>query len=132
MALTHEDLLASAEAEVTSIEAADAAPLRTDPDTVFVDIRDVRELDRDGMIPGARHAPRGMLEFWISKASPYHKPWLAEDKTYIFYCASGWRSLLAAQVAQKMGLRSMSLRGGYSGWKKSGLETGEREKTPEL
>ncbi|MEZ5947482.1 MAG: hypothetical protein R3C04_11655 [Hyphomonas sp.] len=68
MALTHEDLLAAAEAEVTSIEAR--APLRTDADTVFVDIRDVRELDRDGMIPGARHAPRGMLEFWINRRAP--------------------------------------------------------------
>ncbi|MEZ5997419.1 MAG: rhodanese-like domain-containing protein [Hyphomonas sp.] len=132
MALSHEDLLAAAEADVTSIEVADAAPLRDDPATVFVDIRDVRELERDGMIPGARHAPRGMLEFWISASSPYHKPWLAEDKTYIFYCASGWRSLLAAQVAQKMGVRSMSLRGGFSGWKKAGQEVGTREPKPGL
>ncbi|MBE2278580.1 MAG: rhodanese-like domain-containing protein, partial [Rhodobacteraceae bacterium] len=64
--------------------------------------------------------PRGMLEFWIDPESPYHKPWFAEDKTFVFYCASGWRSLLAAEVAQQMGLRSASLRGGFSGWKKAG------------
>ncbi|MCB9962201.1 MAG: rhodanese-like domain-containing protein [Hyphomonas sp.] len=131
MAFTHEDLLAAAEAEVTSIEVAEAAARRDDPDTVIVDIRDVRELERDGMIPGARHAPRGMLEFWISPGSPYFKPWLAEEKTYVFYCASGWRSLLATQVAQKMGLKCLNLRGGFSAWKKSGQEVAQREKKPE-
>jgi rhodanese-related sulfurtransferase len=98
-----------------------------DEDTVFVDIRDVRELERDGLIPGAKHAPRGMLEFWIDPESPYHKPWFAEDKSYLFYCASGWRSLLATQVAQEMGLKAASLTGGFGDWKRAGLPVEERK-----
>ncbi len=132
MALTHMDLLAEAEAEVRSVEQDEAEAAHADAGTVFIDIRDVRELERDGMIPGARHAPRGMLEFWISKDSPYHKPWLAEEKTYVFYCASGWRSLLAAQVAQRMGLDARSLRGGFSGWKSAGREVAARAPQPGL
>lgn len=132
MALTHEDLLAEAEREVRSVEPDEAEATHADAGTVFVDIRDVRELERDGMIPGARHAPRGMLEFWISAGSPYHKPWLTEERTYVFYCASGWRSLLAAQVAQRMGLDARSLRGGFSGWKKAGRDVAERKPKPGL
>jgi rhodanese-related sulfurtransferase len=120
MAIGIKELLAEAEAEVRSVEIDEAETLHEDPNVLFVDIRDVRELERDGMITGASHAPRGMLEFWIDKDSPYFKPWLAEDKLYVFYCASGWRSLLATQVAQRMGLKCASLRGGYSGWKKAG------------
>ncbi len=124
MALGYKDLLARADAAVTSLEPAD---IGRDPGLVLVDIRDVRELQREGMIPGAHHAPRGMLEFWIDPASPYHKPWFAEDKTFVFYCASGWRSLLAAEVAQQMGLRCASLRGGFSGWKAAGLPVAPRD-----
>jgi rhodanese-related sulfurtransferase len=98
-----------------------------DADVVFVDIRDVRELEREGFIPGAKHAPRGMLEFWIDPESPYHKPWFAEDKTFVFYCASGWRSLLATQVAQEMGLKAASLTGGFGDWKRAGLPVEERK-----
>ena len=117
MAVGYKELLANAEAEVTSIEVDAAAAQADDPGFVFVDIRDPRELDRDGLIPNAKRAPRGMLEFWIDPDSPYHKPWFAEDKTFVFYCASGWRSLLAAQVAQQMGLRCVSLRGGFAAWR---------------
>lgn len=124
MALGYKDLLARADAAVTSLEPAG---IGRDPGLVLVDIRDVRELQREGMIPGAHHAPRGMLEFWIDPASPYHKPWFAEDKTFVFYCASGWRSLLAAEVAQQMGLRCASLRGGFSGWKAAGLPVAPRD-----
>lgn len=120
MTIGIKELLAEAEAEVRSVEIDEAETLHEDPNVLFVDIRDVRELERDGMITGASHAPRGMLEFWIDKDSPYFKPWLAEDKLYVFYCASGWRSLLATQVAQRMGLKCASLRGGYSDWKKAG------------
>lgn len=127
MAVGIKELMARAEAEVRSVSNEEARPLMEDADTVFVDIRDVRELERDGLIPGARHAPRGMLEFWIDPESPYHKEWLAEDKTFVFYCASGWRSLLATQVAQEMGLRSASLTGGFGDWKRAGLPVAERK-----
>ncbi len=120
MAKGYKEMLAEADALVASVEAVEMAALPKDSDVVLVDIRDPRELEREGMIAGAFHAPRGMLEFWIDPESPYHKPAFAQDKTFVFYCASGWRSLLAARLAQEMGLRARSLRGGFSGWKSAG------------
>ncbi len=112
--------LEDAEAEVTSIEVEALAARVEAVDIVLIDVRDIRELQRDGKIPHARHAPRGMLEFWIDPESPYHKPYFAEDKTFVFYCASGWRSLLAAQTAQRMGIKAMSLLGGFKAWQEQG------------
>ncbi len=92
-----------------------------DESVVIVDIRDVRELQREGKIPGSFHCPRGMLEFWIDPASPYHKDIFAQDKKYVFHCASGWRSALATEVAQRMGLKPVAhIESGFSGWKKAG------------
>lgn len=122
----YKEMLAEADAIVQSVSVAQAAEALDDPQAVLVDIRDPRELEREGMIPDAFHAPRGMLEFWIDPESPYHKPRFAEDKTYIFYCASGWRSLLAAKLAQEMGLKAQSLRGGFGEWKKSGHAVAEK------
>ncbi|WP_041527156.1 rhodanese-like domain-containing protein [Paracoccus aminophilus] len=126
MAKGYKDMLAEADALVHSVTPEETGP-RPAADLVLVDIRDPRELAREGMIPGAFHAPRGMLEFWIDPESPYHKPRFAEGKTYVFYCASGWRSLLAARLAQEMGLEARSLRGGFTAWKAAGLpvETSE-------
>jgi rhodanese-related sulfurtransferase len=88
---------------------------------VIIDIRDVRELQRDGKIPGSFHCPRGMLEFWIDPSSPYHKDVFAQDKKFVFHCASGWRSALATQVAQRMGLKPVAhIESGFTGWKKAG------------
>lgn len=120
MAKSYKDMLAEADAVVRSVTVDEIAPRFDAPDTVMVDVRDPRELEREGMVPDAFRAPRGMLEFWIDPESPYHKQKFAEDKTFVFYCASGWRSLLAAQVAQEMGLDARSLRGGFSEWKKAG------------
>jgi rhodanese-related sulfurtransferase len=119
MAIGYKQLLAEADAEVTSLSVEEAAAQLDNPDLVFVDIRDPRELERDGLIPGARHAPRGMLEFWIDPESPYHKDWFASGQRFVFYCASGWRSLLAAQIAQRMGLHAASLRGGFGDWRRA-------------
>ncbi|MCA0920056.1 rhodanese-like domain-containing protein [Pseudooceanicola nanhaiensis] len=127
MPLGYKQMLEEADAAVTSFSPIDALALKEDPAVVFVDIRDPRELEREGMIPGAKHAPRGMLEFWIDPESPYHKEWFAEDRTFLFYCASGWRSLLAAKLAQDMGLRAASLRGGFGDWKRAGQPTAERK-----
>ncbi len=90
-------------------------------DVVFVDLRDVRELEREGMIPGAFHCPRGMLEFWLDPDSPYHKDVFAQDKEFVFYCNGAWRSALAADVAQQMGLESVcEMEGGFTAWKSAG------------
>ena len=89
-------------------------------DTVLVDIRDIRELQREGKVPGAFHCPRGMLEFWIDPQSPYHKPIFADDKKFVFFCAGGLRSALAAQTAQHMGLKPVAhIEGGFGVWKKA-------------
>lgn len=127
MAKGYKDMLAEADALVQSLSVAEMERLRDDPQVVLVDIRDPRELAREGMIPDAFHAPRGMLEFWIDPESPYHKPRFAEGKTYVFYCASGWRSLLAARLAQDMGLSAQSLRGGFGEWKRAGLPVAARD-----
>ena len=113
---TVEMLVNEAKSEINSISVDDAYERQKSGAAVLIDIRDIRELQRDGRIDGAFHAPRGMLEFWIDPASPYHKPYFAEDKLFVFYCASGWRSLLATEVAQSMGLRCASLRGGFTAW----------------
>lgn len=117
----YKDLIDAANREVETLPVADAIALVGDANTVFVDIRDVRELDREGRIPGAFHCPRGMLEFWIDPASPYHKPVFAEDKRFVFFCASAWRSALATQIAQRMGLKPVAhIEGGFTAWKKAG------------
>jgi rhodanese-related sulfurtransferase len=114
-------LLDEANAKVETIPAAEAVGLVGRDDVVFVDLRDPRELDREGRLPGAVHCPRGMLEFWIDPESPYHKPVFAEDKRFVFFCAGGWRSALAAAAAQDMGLRPVAhLGGGFSAWKVEG------------
>lgn len=114
-----------------SIEAARAR--LGDATTVFVDIRDVRELEREGMIPGAFHAPRGMLEFWVDPESPYFKPVFGEDKTFILYCQADWRGVLAAATLADMGMTNvLHLEGGFGEWRKAGAPTGpkpEKKKT---
>jgi rhodanese-related sulfurtransferase len=123
-------LLAEAEAMVETIPAADAIALAGRDDTVIVDLRDPRELEREGRVPGAFHCPRGMLEFWIDPESPYHKPVFAQDKRFVFLCGGGWRSALAAQVATVMGLKPVAhVGGGLAAWKKAGgpVETGPAE-----
>jgi rhodanese-related sulfurtransferase len=113
-------LLAEANAVVEALTPEDAKALLNDPDVVFVDLRDIRELSREGFIPGSFHAPRGMLEFWVDPESPYHKPIFASGKRFVFYCHSGWRSALATQAMQQMGLgRVCHLEGGLSAWKKA-------------
>ncbi|MGR3270237.1 rhodanese-like domain-containing protein [Thalassococcus profundi] len=120
MVLGYKDMLAEAESQVASVNVTEAAELLGSEEITLVDIRDIRELEREGLVPGSKHAPRGMLEFWIDPQSPYHKPWFAEDRTFVFYCASGWRSLLAAETAQRMGLKTASLRGGFTAWREAG------------
>lgn len=117
-------LLAEANAEITTLPADAALGLHGDEGVVFVDLRDPREIAREGRIPGAFSCPRGMLEFWIDPESPYAKPVFAEAKRFVFYCASGWRSALAAKTAQDMGLANVAhIGGGYTAWKDTGGPT---------
>ena len=125
----YKQLLEEANQRIETIPAQQALSLKDDPDTLFVDIRDVRELERDGMIPGAYHAPRGMLEFWVDPESPYHKDVFASGKRFVLYCASGWRSALATDALKQMGLdRVAHIEGGFNGWKQAGGATAERPK----
>ena len=124
-------MLAEAEAAIETLPAPDAAKLHGNPNVVFVDLRDPREIEREGRIPGAFHCTRGMLEFWIDPDSPYHKPIFAEDKRFVFYCAGGWRSALAAKTAHDMGLEKVAhVGGGFGAWRETGgaTETVERRK----
>jgi len=114
-------LVEAAEHEIETVTVDQARTLHGGGEAVFVDIRDIRELNRDGRVPGAFHCPRGMLEFWIDPESHYHKPIFAEDKKFIFFCAGGLRSALAAQTAHRMGLRPVAhLRGGFAAWRAAG------------
>ncbi len=119
--LGYRALVDAAEREVEKVPAADAVALAAAGEVVLVDIRDIRELKREGRVPGAFHCPRGMLEFWIDPESPYHKPVFAEDKRFLFFCAGALRSALAAQTAQRMGLQPVGhIAGGFKGWKEAG------------
>jgi rhodanese-related sulfurtransferase len=114
-------LLEEANARIETLSPADAIRLVGRDDVVFVDLRDPRELEREGRMPGAFHCPRGMLEFWIDPESPYHKPVFAEDKKFVFFCAGGWRSALSAATAQEMGLKPVAhIDGGFGKWKEAG------------
>ena len=120
----YKELLAEADAVVETLQAAQALALQGDPGVVFVDLRDPREIQREGRIPGAFACPRGRLEFWIDPDSPYAKPVFQEKKRFLFYCASGWRSALAARTAQEMGLEGVAhLGGGITAWKQAGGPT---------
>lgn len=115
-------LVESASREITTLSLDEVRAAMDDPDTVIVDIRDVRELWREGKIPGALHSPRGMNEFWIDPASPYHKPVYASGKRFVLYCAGAWRSALEAKMFQDMGLtRVAHMAEGFTGWKAAGM-----------
>jgi rhodanese-related sulfurtransferase len=114
-------LLAEAEAEIETLPVERALRLHGDGGVVFVDLRDPREIRREGRIPGSFSCPRGMLEFWVDPESPYAKPVFAEPRRFLFYCASGWRSALAAKAVQDMGLPDVAhVGGGYTAWRKAG------------
>ena len=114
------EMVADANKEITTIPISDALNLVDSPNHVIVDLRDIRELQRGGKIPGAFSCPRGMLEFWIDPTSPYHKEIFNQDKTYVFYCASAWRSALSTKLAQDMGLAPVAhIEGGFAAWTKA-------------
>jgi len=122
-------MVADARARIKEVETVDAIKSVDDPDVVIVDIRDIRERQRSGYIPGSVHAPRGMIEFWVDPDSPYFKDVFGQaDKTYLFHCASGWRSALTVATLQDMGFEAAHLREGFSTWEAQGGPV-EREDT---
>ena len=129
MKISAKQLVEDAEKEIQTLSATEAIERLGAADVVMVDLRDIRELGREGKIPEAVHAPRGMLEFWVDPDSPYHKPKFAEDKTFVFYCQSGWRSALATQAVQRMGMEKVChIGGGFKAWKEAGGQIEEAAK----
>lgn len=119
--MTAAQMVSKARARVEEIETIDLISKLGDPDVVIVDIRDVRERQRSGFIPGSVHAPRGMIEFWVDPDSPYFKEVFAQDgKKYVFHCASGWRSAITTATLQDMGFEAAHLKEGFSTWEKQG------------
>lgn len=118
--VTAADMVAAARKRIEEIETKDLIALVSDPNVVIVDIRDIRERQHSGFIPGSFHAPRGMIEFWVDPDSPYFKEIFAEDKKFIFHCASGWRSALTVATLQDMGFEAAHLKEGFSTWEKFG------------
>ncbi|MGV8897696.1 MAG: rhodanese-like domain-containing protein [Burkholderiaceae bacterium] len=124
----YKDLVDEAMSEIKTYTVQQAQAKLADPDVQLVDIRDVRELERDGIVPGAFHAPRGMIEFWVDPASPYYKPIFGTPKEFIFFCAGGLRSALTTKTVQDMGLESVAhIEGGFAAWKAAGAPTGVKE-----
>ena len=123
------ELIAAAETEIETIDAKTAMNMQSDDNVVIVDLRDVREIQREGRIPGSFHAPRGMLEFWVDPDSPYHKDIFASGKKFVFHCASGWRSALATKAVQDMGLPSVChIGGGFKAWQEAEGDVEQVEK----
>lgn len=126
---TAADMVAEARNRIEEMETTDLIAMVGDPNVVIVDIRDVRERQHSGYIPGSFHAPRGMIEFWVDPDSPYFKEVFADDKKFVFHCASGWRSALTVATLQDMGFEAAHLKEGFSTWEKQGgpVEKPQRE-----
>ena len=120
-------MVAEAEARIRTYSVQQVRDKLADPRVQLVDLRDVRELEREGVIPGAFHAPRGMIEFWIDPESPYFKPVFGEEREFIFFCAAGWRSALTTDTVQRMGLAPVAhIDGGFTAWKAAGAPVAEK------
>jgi len=117
---TAAQMVADARARIEEIETVDAIAMVDDPAVQIVDLRDPRERERTGFIPGSFHCPRGMLEFWVDPDSPYFKEIFAEDKKFVFHCASGWRSAISVATLKDMGFDAAHLKDGFGSWEKAG------------
>ncbi len=114
--ISAQQMVAAAKQKIVEIPVNQALKCLGDANTVFVDIRDIRERERTGYIPGSLHCPRGMVEFWVDPESPYFKKDFAENKHFIFYCASGWRSALTVATLTDMGFQASHITEGFQGW----------------
>jgi rhodanese-related sulfurtransferase len=118
--ISAETMVANARARIEEIETLDAIAMVGDPTVQIVDLRDPRERERTGFIPGSFHCPRGMLEFWVDPDSPYFKDVFAKDKKFVFHCASGWRSAISVATLQDMGFDAAHIKEGFGAWAKAG------------
>ena len=124
-------LVEAAEREIETLSVERRVTLHGRDDVVFVDLRDIRELSREGRVPGAFHCPRGMLEFWIDPESKYHKPLFAEDKRFVFFCAARPALGAGAQTAQRMGLKPVAhIAGGFGAGRKPAARSRRRAEKP--
>ena len=117
---TSAQMVADARTRIEEIETAELIAMVDDPTVQIVDLRDPRERERTGFIPGSFHCPRGMLEFWVDPDSPYFKDIFAEDRKFVFHCASGWRSAISVDTLNDMGFQAAHLKDGFSDWVKLG------------
>jgi rhodanese-related sulfurtransferase len=131
MRKTAQDLVNEAMSVVTTIGVAEAQKRQAEG-ALVVDLRDVRELEREGLAQGAFNAPRGLLEFWVDDTCTYHHKQFADrDKPYVLYCAMGWRSALAAKTMQEMGFtRVAHIEGGFKAWREAGAPVEQKAKKP--
>ena len=123
-------LVDDASTRIRTLSVTEAAAKLDDPSVLFVDLRDLRELEREGMVPGAFHATRGMLEFWVDPESPYYKPVFGEGRELVLYCGGGWRSALAADTLATMGFTTdevAHIDGGFAAWKAADLPVVAKE-----
>ncbi|NCV52575.1 MAG: rhodanese-like domain-containing protein [Gammaproteobacteria bacterium] len=120
LTISSAELVARAKQQIKEISSSEAIALHNDSEIVIVDIRDVRERQREGFIPNSIHAPRGMIEFWVDPGSPYFKDIFAEPKRFIFHCASGWRSALTVATLHEMGFEAEHIEDGFKGWVSNG------------
>jgi rhodanese-related sulfurtransferase len=120
LTISSAELVAHAKQQIKEISSSEAIALHNDSEIVIVDIRDVRERQREGFIPNSIHAPRGMIEFWVDPGSPYFKDIFAEPKRFIFHCASGWRSALTVATLHEMGFEAEHIEDGFKGWVSNG------------
>ena len=120
LTISSAELVARAKQQIKEISSSEAISLHNDSEVVIVDIRDVRERQREGFIPNSIHAPRGMIEFWVDPSSPYFKDIFAESKRFIFHCASGWRSALTVATLHEMGFEAEHIEDGFKGWVSNG------------
>lgn len=122
------ELAEQAQTEIKSMTVSETLPRYGGNDLVFVDVRDIREMEKDGTIKGAQHAPRGMIEFWFDPDSPYHRDIYGDaDKTYVLFCNAEWRSALCAKSLQDMGIKNVAqLFGGLPAWREAGGPTEQK------
>ncbi|WP_339936742.1 rhodanese-like domain-containing protein [Undibacterium luofuense] len=125
----YKQLVDEATAMIRTYSVAEVMSRLDDPNIQLIDVRDIRELEREGMVPGAFHAPRGMIEFWVDPESPYFKPVFGENKEFILFCAAGWRSALTTRTLLEMGLEQVAhIDGGFGAWKAAGAPVVQKER----
>lgn len=125
----YKQLVDEATAMIRTYSVAEVLARLDDPNVQLIDVRDIRELEREGIVPGAFHAPRGMIEFWVDPESPYFKPVFGEQKEFILFCAAGWRSALTTRTLLEMGLEHVAhIEGGFGAWKAAGAPVVQKER----